>query len=74
VNAQLKVPTDKPLIAVYIRPGYKAKLKELANLNNPRRPSLSDTAARLLEEAIDRLIQEEVLKPISDKDESSDLR
>jgi hypothetical protein len=74
VNAQLKVPTDKPLIAVYIRPGYKTKLKELANLNNPRRPSLSDTAARLLEEAIDKLIQEKVLKPISDKDESSDLR
>ena len=72
MNVQLKVPTDKPLIAVYIRPGYKTKLKELANLNNPRRPSLSDTAARLLEESIDNLIQSGVLEPMSDDDKLSD--
>ena len=70
---QLIVPTDRPQVAAYVRPGYKAKIRQLALKNNPRRPSISDTAAILLEQAIDQLIEAGVLDPISEQDRLSDL-
>jgi hypothetical protein len=67
------VPTDRPQIAAYVRPGYKAKIRQLAKINNPRRPSVSDTTAVLLEAAVDKLIEQGVLQPISEEDVLSDL-
>jgi hypothetical protein len=73
VNAVNKVPTDRPIVGVYIRPGYKAKLRQLAAIKSPRHPSMSDTAAELIENAINQLIENGTLTPILEEEVQSDL-
>ncbi len=73
MNDEIKVPTDRPIVGVYVKPGYKAKLRQLAEIKNPRNPSMSDAAAELIENAINELIKDGTLSPIVEDEINADL-
>lgn len=62
MNAAI-VPTDKPQISTYVRPGYKKRLKILAEREGR---SVSNYCARVLEEHIRQCIEEGHVPPLSD--------
>jgi hypothetical protein len=65
--------TTKPRLTVYLKNGYKAKLKQYLNFKGERLPTVSSTASEIIEDFLDSLIEQGVLTPVSDEDIQSEL-
>ena len=65
--------TSKPKLTIYLKNGYKSKLKQYVELKQERLPSVSSTAGEIIEDFIDSLIDQKILSPITEEDVQSEF-
>jgi hypothetical protein len=71
-NAKL-MATNKPKLTIYLKNGYKSKLKQYVDLKQDRLPSVSSTAGEIIEDFLDSLIDQKILTPITEQDIQSEF-